>query len=255
MNNIEQHLEEYCRQEKIPFQKIKESIHKTPDYKLYPKGIPIIAEIKGFERGKEDKQLEIQKVVSRAEPLGMRRIRDKIIVSSRQFEKYHDRPTLLILCGITPSNVDLSTEIVEMAMFGDISYVFSIDGSLQPSVTQGEWEFGRNAPSQILRKSTGSLISAIAVLERININRKIIENNLKHCVKRAEINNLKKKEILIKALECVDDTKVAHPYLNFEEYRLRLRIIYNPYANIAFPPNIFDSPWDQMHMPKLAEPD
>lgn len=252
MNKAEGYFEEYCRQDKIGFRKIEEGKSRIPDYELFLKTVNVIAEIKEFEHGNEDDIIKSNKVISLVEPLGLKRIRDKIRESSRQFRKYQDNPTLLILCNPRKLPVDLSTKIIKMAMFGDLSYEFTLDLERKRPVDRGSWKYGRNAPSQVSRKIGGSLLSAVAVLERIYINKKMIEKHLKDFSLKSGKNGLKKAEIIMKMMEHIKDIKTTHPNIDFNKSKLRLRIICNPFSEVSFPSSAFGGHWNEVHLPNNA---
>ena len=252
MNEAEVCFEEYCRQEKIAFQKIEEGKSKSPDYELSTKAGKVIVEIKGFEHAHEDDVLKINPTPSLPEPLGLKRIREKMKDSSRQFIKYQESPTLLILRDTGKSHVDLSTKILKMAMFGDISYVIPLDLEGRAEVDGGHWQYGRNAPPQVTRKIGGSWISAVAVLEKICINEKIMEKHCKAFSQQFGGNWLKNPEIPAKVIELLEDIKAAHPDIDFNESKWRLRIICNPFSKVPFPSHAFNDNWNEIHMPNFA---
>ncbi len=156
-NKSEQYFEEYLNQEKISFCKICTCNQKRPDYRVtvckQPK-IDIICEVKEFQ----NKEVQRNKIFTSKYPPGLKSLREKIKEASNQFAQYKSNSTLLVLCNPNSAFVDLSPEIVIMAMFGDIVY----------NIVERKFICNRNAPSQIARKANGSLISAVAVLWHLN---------------------------------------------------------------------------------------
>ena len=163
-------LEQYFRQENICYRKIPESKKsdiQTPDYEIISGHNKVIIEFKEFTFIDKDRELFNRRVFTLSSPPGIKRIRNKLRGCSKQFEDYNSRfPCLCVLRNTKGAFIDLSKEVITMAMFGDFYFGVSldIDGKLPP-IEQG-LQYGRNAPSQILRKGGGSLVSAVAVLEK-----------------------------------------------------------------------------------------
>lgn len=243
--HAENALEQYFRQENICYSKIPESDTKTPDYEILSNGNRIIAEFKEFVSTNKNKQLFNRKVFTLALPLGMNRIRDKLKECSRQFKEYSGYSCLCVLRNTGGDSIDLSTRIITMAMHGNIFFSISVDieGKL-PAIEEG-FKYGRNAPPQISRKESGSLISAVAILEKIYPNQKNIDRNLDDLYQESKERKWDKKKTLEKASEKIEKIKESNPNINFDEFKWRLRIIHNPYAKIEFATNTFGGKWNE----------
>ncbi len=249
-------VEEYFKQENILFERITAGVDSTPDYKvlinneeLINKELinkELIVEFKEFEFSENDKTWQSRRIFTKTEPPGLRRIRNKIKECSKQFKNYQSKPTLCILCNTGCVYVDLSTQILTMAMLGDIIFNIPIVSLKNNSVVkEGFFEYGRNAPSQIARKPEGSLISAVGVLEGMQPKQKIIDKELESLYLESKQNNWNTKQTLEQALKKVEKIKNTNQNINFDESKWRLRIIRNPYAKVLFPKNIFNGEYNE----------
>ena len=164
MESVESFLKEYFDQVNIPYTEIPRSKvknKKTPDFQICVFDKKVIIETKEFECGKSDVPFSRGRGFFTApQPPGMNKIREKLRECSDQFKECGNEITLCVLCNARGILIDLDTQIVGMAMFGDIQICLSARND-HPV----RFEYGRNGVSQISRKENGSLISAVAILE------------------------------------------------------------------------------------------
>lgn len=165
MKNAEDLLREYFVRENISYTEIPRSKikgKKTPDFEACVSGRKVIIEAKDFEYGESDASFSRgHGFFTAPQPPGMNKIRTKLQECSDQFKGYQSEITLCILCNAKKILVDLDTVIVGMAMFGNIDIHLPV-GSNNPT----RFEYGKDGSRQISRKAGGSLISAVAVLEK-----------------------------------------------------------------------------------------
>ena len=160
MEDAAELLEKYFNQEKISYIRIEETNEKIPDFKARVSEKEVFIEVKSFEEGESDVPFNRgSRFFIAAYPPGMEKIRNALRYCSKQFERYQNEINMCVLCNAKSILIDLDTQIVGMAMFGDIEI------RLPGGDNNLDFVCNRNGPSQILRKEDGSLISAVAVLE------------------------------------------------------------------------------------------
>ena len=246
MNNS---LEEYFRQEAISYKKIKEGKQQTPDYKVFLKSNRVvIVEFKEFQSTVKDAKLNRKKISIKSEPPGLKRIRNKIKECSKQFKSFQNMSTVCVLRNTGGDFIDLSTPIITMAMLGDVYFSVRISGSrTHPPIEEG-FMYGRNALSQIVRKENGSLVSAVALLEKIYLNQKKIDRILEDLFIESKKKRLDLKRIMERGFKRIEEIQNDNPDVNFDEFKWRLRIIHNPYAKVKFPIKIFGGKWNEEYI-------
>lgn len=238
----EKAFEEYLRPINLKWEKIPRDRRKTPDYKIYKEDknkVIVVVEVKGFELCKEEKEWLKSNNLHLEYPKNKdtKRIRYKIKEASEQFENYRDCPCLCVFNNVNTKQtfIGLSNETVMIATFGDLKITFYLDDKNNFRFKEAILE--RNAPSQILRKKSGSNISAIGILEKINPGYEGHKESIEKFIdENVELLGVKRVEEIIRK---------RYPELNTEEQLYRLRITHNPFACIKMPLDIFTSPFDE----------
>lgn len=174
INVTEDLFEQFCQQEGIPFERIRESNERRPDYVLSLGKIKLIAEVKAIEPNAEEKAI-IEAGPEEMDPektfhwgIPGERVRKKISEAVPQLKSYSTReqPTILILhdtAKFWPELLD--SYAVMVAMYG----VESIQVSSKPAPRGGasilrRWHGSRK---KLTNKHNTSL-SAVGILTHEN---------------------------------------------------------------------------------------
>lgn len=229
-------FENYLRQEEINYSTIPTSESKTADYKVKKDNLEIIAEFKEFYVSDIEKGWirSNKSCLEYPENAGIKRIRDKLRQSSKQLEVYScDYPCICLLdnVNIRKTLIDLSTIVVMIAMFGDLSFNYSGNNlDFKEAVLCG------NAPSQVLRKEGGSNISAVAIVDEVDpvyeINKEEIESFIDTAIELSNLPDIEKE--IRRRFPGLCKTKAY-----------RLRIIFNPTPKKELPSNFFSGNYDE----------
>lgn len=104
---------------------------KKPDYIVCSKEGKILCEIKEFTDSLLERTLKVQKLAFFNLNVLLRSIRRKITDAAGQFKEYQDLklPCIVVLCNPKGVLVDLSTEKILFAMYGDPEGKLVIDRS------------------------------------------------------------------------------------------------------------------------------
>jgi hypothetical protein len=112
-------FEQFCKDNSIPYYRIEEEEHRTPDYYVYFGNHQIIAEVKQTDQNERDKELRDQLrslgTASGWEESG-RRIRIKIDSAKKQL-KFKQYPTILVLYDNVPIR-SIDANDIKTAMYG-----------------------------------------------------------------------------------------------------------------------------------------
>jgi hypothetical protein len=167
-----------------------------------------------------------------------RRIRDRITSAERQLRGIKDKPCLVILYN--PGYfVHLEDFIVQGALFGDISFVVSVDPNGKAS-PQGKGI--RFKPSKAkLRHHQNTTLSAVAILETFRPFKYIADRALEEGKKRHESTQPERGrelthpsgEQIHETIEWSEELRRKHPEISRRV--LRLRVFHNPFARVGLP--------------------
>lgn len=219
---------------------------KRPDYLVHARPGDVLCEVEEFGEGevdrKEQEQLRAGGVASGAlDPY--QRIRDKLNIAGKQLRESKARLPCAVVLRNPGRLVNLSTTIVQGAMYGDIGVTVGIDPSgRRPPVDKGLRFDPKRAK---LRRHQNTTISAVAVLERIRPNAHMIENALAENRHRQARSGWPTVEEFENDLKVAEKVRQEHPEVDLEV--VRLRVIHNPYAALALSPEAFNGPHDEQY--------
>ncbi len=221
-----------------------------PDYLVHMPSGDILCEVEDFGEGDIDRDVKKQLkekgfATSGGDPY--KRIREKLDVSSRQLREYKNQhPCVTVLHNPGSHGVDLDTETVQGAMFGDITYVFSVGkaGSQVPKDTRVVF-----APRRAkLRPNQNTTLSAVAILECYQPNRDLIEKAMDEFYGSGEASRLADRARWERALKIIEDLKSKNLDIDFEQEVIRLRVIHNFNACKALNLDAFAGPHDEQFL-------
>ena len=159
-------FEQFCEENSIPYSRIDQSGHRTPDYEVYFGEQLVVIEVKQIDPNKNDKKYQEQ--LPKLRHIGTRessdeRVRHKIGDAHKQLKNRSQGkfPAILVLYDNTPFNsIDLTD--IKTAMYGyetvDI-YVSDVTEDLLIEIKNGGFGSGRK-----FTKDDNTTISGIALL-------------------------------------------------------------------------------------------
>lgn len=170
MTESEVKFQLFCRENNLPYQKLKPDDGKTPDYDVYVNGQKVVAEVKEFALNDEEKKalrdLQVNKVAtwSGSKHVGDR-VRHKIDKAKRQLQQRASGkfPSLLVLYDTRPTPIrGISPYDVLVAMYG-----FETIDLHEPEKPGEPMKFGKHrfGKGKKLRKDCKAYIGALAILE------------------------------------------------------------------------------------------
>lgn len=159
-------FEQFCKDNSIPYSRIKREQHRTPDYDMYFGSHHIIAEVKQIDQNENDKALREQ-VRSRGTASGCeesgRRVRIKIDSAKKQL-KHRKSPAILVLYDNVPIG-SVDADDIKTAMYGHETIRLSIFENPEGlSVEINDLGFGSRRKFTQIHNTT---FSAIALLYRL----------------------------------------------------------------------------------------
>lgn len=214
-----------------------------PDYLVHSPTGDVLCEVEDFGEGKVDRVVQDQ--LSRKgvwagslDPYG--RIREKLEAAARQLREFKGRYPCVVALYNPGSMVDLGTDIVQGAMYGDIAFVIAIDPTgRRPPVEKGSQFTPKKAK---LRRQQNTTISAVAVLERFRPHQHVLDEAL---AQRSKEHSPKwpTKEEVKGALDILEKVRQQHPEVDLVVPRLR--VVHNVYAIVRLPIIAFPGQHDE----------
>ncbi len=112
-------FEQFCKDNSIPYSRIEQEQHRTPDYDVYFGEYHMIAEVKQTDQNEKDEELREQ-LRSRGTTAGWeesgRRVRIKINSAKKQL-KFKQCPAILVLYDNVPIG-SIDADDIKTAMYG-----------------------------------------------------------------------------------------------------------------------------------------
>ena len=180
MSNLtesELRLEEWCRQQELPFRRIKEAYtdgHRRPDYAVAVPGGWCIVEVKQIEPNDADD--ELVRELMRGKPVARwvepgARIRRLIRGASDQLRKFSKRglPTVALLVDNT-AGFHVEEYHVAAAMAGRQKLVFAVNKPIKDA-----FRGVRPAGGATMTAKQNTSVSGVAVLRQVSGNRLVID--------------------------------------------------------------------------------
>jgi hypothetical protein len=237
----EQAFEKYLNSLKLKFDYEPPIGQRRPDYLVGATSGDVLCEVKDLEQNDEE-AAELQAIIDgRSDGVGARempfdRIQLKIRAAAKQLREFKGRyPSLVVLFNAS-AQVALIDFTVLGAMFGKTLITVPIvrgDGGdaeeAQPSV-----EFERE--SRYLTRTSNTTISAVAILEKVTPNQKLVDEALAKQRIGGGPDGLRD------VLRFVYEFSEKHPEVFDTVWRLH--IFKNPFAAVPWPDAAFTGPHD-----------
>ena len=217
---------------------------KAPDYLVH--GVQdVLCEIEDFGEGDLDRKIaEILVGEARGgayEP--HLRVREKIEAAGRQLREFKNRfPTLIVLHN-PGFFVDLNEIIIAGAMYGNLQFVVEI-GADPDAAREAETRFDRKKAK--LRPQQNTSISAVAVLENIKPNYRLVVELLEQ---HAAESRAKGVDVVESAVEAWHMIEKLRPEVDLDLTIPRLRIFHNAYSVLPLDAKVFQGPHDKHFYP------
>jgi len=222
-------LEQYLEGQSLTWTRPSGSDRKQPDYEVQHRGASYVFEVKEFD-------------YPAPEPSGgfspCRPIQKKINRAREQFKEYPDQCCALVLWNSKSILRDVRLDVVLSAAFGervDIEPKCAGDPRAEPL----SYQFSGKAA---LTPTSNTTISAIAILVRYQLDQVWLEawRRLSEKMGRGEV---------IQPFDESDITQqVSREFVGpryLYQGTIRMIVLENPYAKIAFPLDLFTGPFDQ----------
>lgn len=221
---------------------------KFPDYKIYTKQCEILCEITEFTDTKLNRLLECQGTAVLDVNDVLKPIREKISYESRQFSEYRNLniPCVVVLCNSKRVRVELSSDFILSAMYGNISGKLVINKSGREAAKWLGWYYDRNGKLT----NQHQYISAVVVLER-NYPNKEIFSELARKIYNEENEKAKRKDSFAVARKAIGqflkekNQLRQNTQIDFEKEVLRLRIYHNFRTLVPLPTSSFATDTDE----------
>jgi hypothetical protein len=159
-------FEEYLVQSHISYEPIETSpTEKRPDYRLWPRTTPTIAEVKEFQRKQQDDDPNLNGAQSKTSAAynDLPSIRKKLRDAREQFSNFKDQPCVLVLYNPGYPRIDIAEPFTIFgAMYGDPGIKYRVSRTLQRAIPPITNAFLGN---RVLLPNMNTTISAILVLE------------------------------------------------------------------------------------------
>jgi hypothetical protein len=218
---------------------------RHPDYLVHSPVGDVLCEVEDFGQGDLDRvvQEQLRRTgvwAGAVDPYT--RIREKLEAAARQLREFRGRHPCVVVLHNPGSVVDLGTDIVQGAMYGDIAFVVAVDPTgRSPAVEKGSQFTPGKAK---LRSQQNTTISAVAVLEHYRPNQYKLEEALAHRSKEDPPKWPTKEEIK-EGLDILEKVRQQHPEVDLVVPRLR--VVHNVYATIRLPVAAFPGPYDEQY--------
>jgi hypothetical protein len=219
---------------------------RCPDYLVHSPAGDVLCEIEDFGQGDIDRKVQAhlkRKGVWAGAVYPYARIREKLDAASDQLREFKGRYPCVVVLHNPGVMVDLGTEIVAAAMFGNLAFVIAVDPTGQrPPVERGTQFTPRKAK---LRRCQNTTISAVAVLEYFRPHAHLLDEALARRSTKRHPPAWPTREEVEEALDIVARVRGQHPEIDREVPRLR--VVHNIYAGMplaaeAFP-GLYDEHW------------
>ena len=219
-----------------------------PDY-LVRSTPEVLCDVKDFEAGEEDELA--RKARQKAAAQGLEyfelcgidpyaRIRSKIRIARVQLRHFKGRyPTVVVLFNSASPSINLMTEVIEGAMYGDLVFRMKIgppDANIPTNITSGH-----NPQNAMVRPKKNTSISAVAVLEHFRPNDYLLRAEYTRN-RRSDPKSMPSAKELAELLEKGENFIIQHPEV--QDTVVRMRVVHNRHAALALPNDVFSGPHD-----------
>jgi len=224
---FEQYLDQNGFEGKWEYEPAFEEKSKKSDYLLSWKENKFFFEVKQLEKKKNDSNVLFDIYKS---------LRGKIDEARKKFKEYKEFSCSLVVFNFGDSSAVLKPDIILEAMLGSLGIAADFDTEKGGMVAGSERNVFTNGGKMINHMRTqNTTISAIIVLEEFRDNTEI---------KKAMKNEIEKHGKPFEGLEQIDVIRKLHQIHHVESVP-RLVVVENPFAQIAFPEDLFMSPFDE----------
>lgn len=224
----EEVFEEYLTSQNLAWKRILEPADKHPDYKVQQGDNLCVFEVKEFD----------DPAIKPAGPFSAcPAIREKIRQARKQLKPFKHYCCSVVLWNSKSIYRSVWLDAVGSAAFGE--YV-----RLDPETSQSlgaeppRYQFSGSAE---LTSKHNTTISAIVILNPYRLNHLWLETWRELDAKRQQGDEIKPSD----QFEILQRLSVDHPVTYSYEGTIRTTVLENPYAKIAFPPDLFAGPFDQ----------
>jgi hypothetical protein len=243
-------FEQYLQSHAIGFSYEQSGGTKQPDYRIHT--LPeVLCEVEDFGEGEIDKKIA-RAVGGAYYPFG--RLRNKIDCAGNQPREYKGKYPCVIVLYNPGFFVDLSSEMIVAAMYGDITYsVPLLDSGEHGVALDTDATFFHDPKRAKMRRSQNRTVSAIAVLESVKPNWSIVEKAIDNKLQEIHDQGLFGVDGAVEAYRFIQEFKSKHLDIDYHLEVWRLRLIHNVYAFMAVPESVFAGPYD-LHLHPTRSP-